>query len=229
MGDRVIGDRVQRAPRRELDRKDLDAVRIGGVLTDARAPSRNASPAQVAQSSDNPPAAGASLRILEVDGDPSVSGVRKIVVPNDSLTDDGDGQVSISFPSHVTLLTSGTSLLSISEFVDWTNFIVPSEVGGVSIPENIIGIIMELRIITLTIGEPGDRFSFQVRETDGESTARFFGPVNREAGYHITENRTLVMLNLDGNRSFDYRLGEAGAGAPSGTAFGNASLVGYLG
>ena len=93
MGARVIGDRVQRAPRRELDRKDFDAVRVGGVLTDARAPSRNASPAQGAVGGEGAPSS--SLTVEELDADPSVSGVRKIIVPNDSLTDDGGGQVSL--------------------------------------------------------------------------------------------------------------------------------------
>ncbi len=95
MGARVIGDRVQRAPRRELDRKDFDAVRVGGVLTDARAPSRNASPAQGAVGGEGAPSS--SLTVEELDADPSVSGVRKIIVPNDSLTDDGGGQVTLYF------------------------------------------------------------------------------------------------------------------------------------
>ncbi len=229
MADRVTGDRVEKTPRRELDRKDFDAVRVGGVLTDSRAPSRNASPAQVATQGEGGGTTPSSLRILEADGDPNVSNVRTIVVPNDSLTDDGGGQVTLAISGGITLLTSESYLLSISEFVDWTNFIVPAEVGGVAIPENILAIIMELRVRTLTIGDPGDAFSFQVRETGETGEAQYFGALNREAGYHITENRTLVMLKLDVNRSFDYRLGETGGGAPSGTALGRATLVGYLG
>lgn len=41
------------------------------------------------------------LKIREADGTPSVNSVRTIVVPNDSLTDDGNGQVTLDFATDV--------------------------------------------------------------------------------------------------------------------------------
>lgn len=94
MGERVTGDRVEKIARRELDRKDLDGVLVGGVLTDARAPVRNGGVVQQGQ------VGGVfSLTVEELDANPSVSRVSKIVVPNDRLTDDGGGQVTLDFGS----------------------------------------------------------------------------------------------------------------------------------
>ncbi len=49
-----------------------------------------------------PPSSGAALTVEEIDGAPSVSDVDTIIVTNGTLTDNGDGSVSLDFGSAAT-------------------------------------------------------------------------------------------------------------------------------
>lgn len=132
MGDRVTGDRVEKTPRRELDRKDLDAVLVGGVLTDARAPTRAAGVQGIAAGGGP----SSSLTMEELDGDPSVGGVRKIVVPNDRLTDDEGGQVTLEFGSlAVEELDGDPSVEDVTKIIFPNGSVVDNEDGSVTISE----------------------------------------------------------------------------------------------
>jgi hypothetical protein len=69
-----------------------------------------------------PPTPVFRLRVSEVDGVPTASNVRTIRVPNGTLTDDGNGQVTIAFPG-LTFAAAGTHLTVTAQ--------APTDVPGV--------------------------------------------------------------------------------------------------
>ena len=95
-----------------------------------------------------PPAAdpdvpyGAPLRVQEVDGTPNVSDVTAIIVPNDSLTNNGDGSVTITFSVSGGGLTN--PMTTLGDLIR----------GGASGTPERLGIGSEYQVLTVVSGVP---------------------------------------------------------------------------